>query len=273
MLNVLADRHDRRNGFVRAEMYLNGVSINSQTLSRVSTFVPKSTEFCPDMSTRQALLFAGMLLTPAQTPRGSSGDIKRRTRTILEELNLGEVRHTRIAELTESERKRLQIATHLLLDTEILLLDQPLDGLDIFDAFFLVEYLRQWAAVGGRVVIMTLQPPTYEVFTMLNKVLLLSNGRSLFVGQRRDLLKHFTSLDFGCPPYKNPSDYYLDLVTIDSLSQEALIESSQRIEALADVQARKPLVELFSSMPGPPAVMPAPFRRANFAMQFLALWM
>ena len=47
--------------------------------------------------------------------------------------------------------------------------------MDIFDTFFLVEYLRQWAG-RGRIVIMTLQPPTYEILTMISKVLLLSTG-------------------------------------------------------------------------------------------------
>ena len=41
--------------------------------------------------------------------------------------------------------------------------------MDIFDTFFLVEYLRQWAA-RGRIVILTMQPPTYEIFTMVSKV-------------------------------------------------------------------------------------------------------
>ena len=54
-------------------------------------------------------------------------------------------------------------------------LDQPTKGMDIFDTFFLVEYLRQWAG-RGRIVIMTLQPPTYEILTMISKVLLLSTG-------------------------------------------------------------------------------------------------
>lgn len=269
-MDVLANRHDRRNGTVRAEIYLNGVTLTPKHLNRVMAYVCRTMHFCPDMSPRQALLFAGLLMGPAA--RGST-DIKRRTRTLLEELNLGEVHHTRLSELTDSERRRLHIAMHLILDTEILILDQPLLGLDIFDAFFLVEYLRQWAMVGGKCVIMTMSPPTYEVFTMINRVLLISAGRSLFVGPRRDFIKYFTSLDFPCPPFKNPSDYYLDLVTLDDLSQEALLESSQRIENLAEIHARRPLVELFSSMPGPPAGTPPPFRRANFAMQFLALWM
>ena len=41
--------------------------------------------------------------------------------------------------------------------------------MDIFDTFFLVEYLRQWAA-RGRIVILTIQPPTYEIFTMVSRV-------------------------------------------------------------------------------------------------------
>lgn len=239
-------------------------------LSRMLAYVTKTMHLCSNMSTRQALLFAGLLMGPASR---SSTDVKRLTRTLLEELNLGDVRHTKLSKLTHSERKRLHIAMHLLLDTEILMLDQPLFGLDIFDSFFMVEYLRQWAMVGGRVVIMTITAPTYEVFTMIHRVLLISAGRPLFVGPRKDFLKYFNSMGYPCPPYKNPSDYYLDLVTMDDLSQEALIESSQRIETLADMHNRRSLTEIFSSMPGPPAVLPAPFRRANFAMQFLALWM
>ena len=275
---MLANRHDHRNGTVRAEIYLNGVTASPRHLSRVCAYVQRTTHLCPDMSTRQVLLFAGLLMGPA-VKGGSTGvgsnnsDIKRRTRTILEELNLGEVRHARVSQLTDSEKRRLHIAIYLLLDTDILILDQPLNGLDIFDAFFLVEYLRQWAAIGGRSVIMTMAPPTYEVFTMLNRVLLLSASRALYVGTRRDFIKYFTSLDFPCPPFKNPSDYYLDLVTLDDLSQEALLESSQRVDNLAEIHIRRPMVDLFSSMPGPPAVAPPPFRRANFAMQFLALWM
>lgn len=270
MLSVLTNRHDQVNGVVSGEMYLNGTAITPTYLSRVAAFVSHEMSFCPDMSTRQALLFAGLLLGPADK---AANDMKRRTRAILEELNLGEVRHARLSELTDSERLRLHVAIHLLLDTELLILDQPLARLDIFDAFFLVEYLRHWALVGNRCVVMTCAPPTYEIYNMMHRVLLISAGRSLFVGPRRDMVKYFTGFNFPCPPFKNPSDFYLDLVTIDDLSQEALIESNQRLEELAAIHVRRPLSELFSSMPGPPSVTPAPYRHSNFAMQFLALCM
>lgn len=113
----------------------------------------------------------------------------------------------RVGRLTISERRRLNVASHLLLDTDIVLLDQPTKGMDIFDTFFLVEYLRQWAA-RGRVVVLTIHPPTYEIFTMLSRVALISSGRMMYCGRRREMLPYFAFIEFPCPAYKNPSDYY-----------------------------------------------------------------
>jgi hypothetical protein len=62
----------------------------------------------------------------------------------------------------------------------------------------------------------------------------------------------------------------VDLVTQDDLSPEAMLESSQRIEALAATYRRKcePL-----SDPGPPGMLPPKIRRANFLFQVCGLWM
>jgi ABC-type multidrug transport system ATPase subunit len=126
---------------------------------------------------------------------------------LLEDLGLSQVRHTRVADLTCSERQRLNVACHLLLDTDIVVLDQPTRGMDIFDTFFLVEYLRQWAG-RGRIVVVTLHPPTYEILTMVSKVVLLSTGRLMYYGKRREMLPYFAFIEYPCPAYKNPSDYY-----------------------------------------------------------------
>ena len=126
---------------------------------------------------------------------------------LITDLGLEPVRNTRVARLTVSERRRLNVASHLLLDTDIVVLDQPTKGMDIFDTFFLVEYLRQWAA-RGRVVVLTIHPPTYEIFTMLSRVALISSGRMMYCGRRREMLPYFAFIEFPCPAYKNPSDYY-----------------------------------------------------------------
>ena len=84
------------------------------------------------------------------------------------------------------------------------------------------------------------------------------------------MLPYFAFIEYPCPGFKNPSDYYLDLVTLDDLSAEALLESSQRIETLADSYRRKqePLAD-----PGPPSPLPPKVKEAGAFMQLWAVWM
>ena len=224
ILDVLSNRYDRTNGKVKGEFILNGTHLTSAKLSDLVAYVNQDTQLCPEMTARQTILFTTLL----QRASSRQFDTKKRTNALLEELGLSEVRHTSVRSLTEAERRRLLIAVALMLDTDLLLLDQPVKGMDIFDTFFLIEYLRQWALISGRCVILTIQPATYEIFTMLSRVALVSTGRVLFHGKRKDLLSYFSYIDYPCPAFKNPSDYYLDLVTLDNLSSEAMLESSQR---------------------------------------------
>lgn len=62
----------------------------------------------------------------------------------------------------------------------------------------------------------------------------------------------------------------MDLVTLDDLSAEAMLESSQRIEQLAELFRRRqePL-----SDPGPPQGLPGKVRSANIFQKTIALFM
>ena len=46
---------------------------------------------------------------------------------LIEDLGLSQVKHTRVADLTTSEKRRLNVACHLQLDTDIVILDQVLE--------------------------------------------------------------------------------------------------------------------------------------------------
>uniref|UniRef100_A0A0P5XID2 ATP-binding cassette sub-family G member n=1 Tax=Daphnia magna TaxID=35525 RepID=A0A0P5XID2_9CRUS len=266
LLDILANL-PRQWGFkVRGDLVVNGVTMTSAGLSDRLAYVQQDIRWCPDMTVRQTLLFTALLQAPGRPARNF--DTKGRIDALITDLGLEPVRNTRVGRLTVSERRRLNVASHLLLDTDIVLLDQPTKGMDIFDTFFLVEYLRQWAA-RGRIVLLTVHPPTYEIFTMLSRVALISSGRMMYCGRRREMLPYFAFIEFPCPAYKNPSDYYLDLVTLDDLTGEALLESSQRAEHLAETFRRRqePL-----SDPGPPGILPPRNKRANFLLKIAALW-
>ncbi|XP_017770298.1 PREDICTED: ATP-binding cassette sub-family G member 8 isoform X2 [Nicrophorus vespilloides] len=259
---------------VIGDVLLNGQNVRKSALRSRVAYVQSDSHLCKDMTAIQTLRFHYDLKRPTGKLEHLKIDAIDRINVLIEDLGLEQVRNTKVSAMTISERRRLNVACHLLLDTDIVVLDQPTRGMDIFDTFFLVEYLRQWANGGsgntlGRIVVLTLHPPTYEIFTMLSRILLISAGRTMFSGRRRDMLPYFKLVDYPCPSFKNPSDYYLDLVTLDDLSAEAMLESSQRIEQLAELfrQKQQPM-----SDPGPPSTLPMTVKSSNSFKQSFVLF-
>ncbi|EAA01067.5 AGAP002050-PA [Anopheles gambiae str. PEST] len=249
---------------IAGEILVNGQQVNRRILRQLCGYVPAldAAPLDPRMSVQSTLSFAAALRGPYDR-----ADLKERIDILVEDLGLTAVRSANVSRLTHSEKQRLNVACQLLTQASILLLDQTTINMDIFDTFFLVEYLRQWCSA-GRIVIMTLQPPTFEILSMCSGVLLLSGGRTVYSGSRADLPRHMGQLGYPCPPFKNPADYYLDLVTLDDLSAAALLESSARIESLANswdhVNSEPPLA-------APVANLPEPTRSAGFFSQINAL--
>ncbi|XP_017482849.1 PREDICTED: ATP-binding cassette sub-family G member 8 [Rhagoletis zephyria] len=260
LTECLAGLHERMGG----EILINGQQINRRGLRELCSYVPalKVSTLDPRMSVQCTLNFHAALRGPMDRT-----DLKERMDVLIEDLGLTTVRASNVSSLTHSEKQRLSVACQLLAQSSLLILDQITSNMDIFDTFFLVEYLRQWAS-GGRIVILTLQPPTFEILSMCSGVLLLSGGRTVFSGSRSDLPRHMGELGYPCPPFKNPADYYLDLVTLDDLSAAAMLESSARIESLANswdqINSEPPLA-------APPASLPNFTRKAGFWGQTKAL--
>ncbi|KAL4143680.1 hypothetical protein QTP88_005985 [Uroleucon formosanum] len=268
LLSSLANRHPCQ----VQHILLNGQNISISSFSKYIAYIPAEAKLAPNLSVAQTLAFYSHLRkAPFRAiPKVSQND---QMGVLIEELGLGQVLNTNVSELTASEAQRLSVACHLMSDAEIIMLDRPTVTMDIFDTFFLVEFLRQWAAgaptgVNPRIVMVTLQPPTYEIFTMVSRVALISVGHLMYSGRRRNMLPYFSSADYPCPAFKNPSDYYLDLVTLDDLSAEAMLESSQRVEQLADLFRRRvePLPD-----PGPPKPLPGKPRTAILPIQIVAI--
>lgn len=204
LTEALAGVRDRLSG----EILVNGQHITKRGLRSLCGFVPSSDKASldPRMSVQSTLSFHAALRGPYDT-----SDLKERVDILIEDLGLTAVRSANVSRLTHSEKQRLSVACQLLTQASVLILDQATTNMDIFDTFFLVEYLRQWCS-SGRIVIMTLQPPTFEILSMCSGVLLLSGGRTIFSGSRSDLPRHMGQLGYPCPPFKNPADYYCEYI-------------------------------------------------------------
>ena len=102
----------------------------------------------------------------------------------------------------------------LLADPAVCLLDEPTTGLDAFTARHVMQTL-QHLAHKGRTVVVSIHQPRYDVFALLDDVILLSRGHLIWSGSSSDMLKHFEALNYPCPALTNPADFILDISSID----------------------------------------------------------
>jgi hypothetical protein len=64
-------------------------------------------------------------------------------------------------------------------------------------------------------VVVSIHQPRYDVFALLDDVILLSRGHLVWAGSSVDMLKHFGALGHPCPALTNPADFILDISSID----------------------------------------------------------
>lgn len=78
------------------------------------------------------------------------------THDALRVTGMAELKHRDVHELSGGERRRLAIATALAQDTDVFLLDEPVDQLDIFHQMKLLAHFRELALTQQRLVLMSL---------------------------------------------------------------------------------------------------------------------
>ncbi|VDM36515.1 unnamed protein product [Toxocara canis] len=184
------------------------------------------------------------LLTVKETLQVSSAIVKPATDAfkidcmidqMIQTLALSPYRNLLCEDLGKTEKQRLKIAEQILKDADILLCDNITKDMDLYDTAFVIDYLRDWAVKLNRIVVMAVSPPSIEILTMFHKTLLLASGQIVYCGRSSEMIGYFESVNFPCPMFKNPCDYYVDLVTHDHLTPDASTESTQRIKHLADL--------------------------------------
>jgi ABC-type multidrug transport system ATPase subunit len=62
---------------------------------------------------------------------------------------------------------------------------------------------------------MSIHQPRYDVFSLVDDVVLLSRGHVVWCGSSIEMVKHFEKLNYPCPPLNNPADFILDISSID----------------------------------------------------------
>ena len=132
---------------------------------------------------------------------GMSHDACERTTAFaIGRVNLGEAAHRKIAGYSKGMRQRIKLAQAIAHDPRVLVLDEPLNGLDPLVRAETIALFREFAAEGRHVIVSS--HILHEVDTISDQVILLSNGYVVAEGKihgvREEMSEHPMQVIIRC---------------------------------------------------------------------------
>jgi len=219
LLDVLA--HRTVTGEISGDIFLNSVSYTKDIVDACCGYVRQDDRLISFLTVRETLMFVAQLKLPKTFTKKQ---IAERVESVILELGLKHAADTRVGGahergLSGGERRRVSIGIQLLILPSILLLDEPTSGLDSFTASNIAMTLSKLASK-QRTIIMSIHQPRFNIFSIVDVMMILSKGKTVYYGPSKEMVPYFTTLGYPCPDLTNPCDYYIDLATVDPTSRE-----------------------------------------------------
>jgi iron complex transport system ATP-binding protein len=112
---------------------------------------------------------------------------RKRVAQLMAELQVHPLAQRRFGELSSGERRRLLLARALVHQPEVLVLDEPTNGLDLRSRHQLLDLLRQLAGGGTTLLLVTHQ--IEAIVPEISRVLMMRQGRLIGDGSAQELLQ------------------------------------------------------------------------------------
>lgn len=210
-LDILTGR--KNTGFVTGSIYANGQPF-WKLKRRAVGYVMQEDTFLSTLTVREHLQYTALLRLPQSMPYSTK---MARVEELLRDMGLAEVASTRIGSVDKrgisgGERKRLSIASELVVKPQILVLDEPTSGLDAHGAFKVVSLVKHIAQQTGCTVVLSIHQPRSNIFAMFDNLLLLAHGKAVYSGPASGAVAHLERHGYQCPEHFNPADFLIDTV-------------------------------------------------------------
>jgi ABC-2 type transport system ATP-binding protein len=141
-------------------------------------YLPEGAPLYPDMTPRSMMKFVG-------SARGmSSGRIKERMQEVTRLVDLQQVLDQRIETLSKGFKRRVGLALAILHDPDVLILDEPTDGLDPNQKHEVRQLIRSMAK--GKVIVLSTHI-LEEVEAVCTRAMIVSSGEVCFDGTPAEL--------------------------------------------------------------------------------------
>ena len=202
-------------GRLRGKLYgsitYNGEAF-SNSMKRNTGFVTQDDVLYPHLTVTETLVFTALLRLPNTI---SKEEKVKKAKDVIDQLGLTKCKDSIVGSpflrgVSGGERKRVSIGQEMLINPSLLFLDEPTSGLDSTTAQRIVSTLWELAC-GGRTIVMTIHQPSSRLYYLFHKVLLLSEGNSLYFGKGSEAIEYFSNIGYAPALAMNPADFLLDL--------------------------------------------------------------
>lgn len=86
----------------------------------------------------------------------------------------------------------------------------------------------------GRTIIVTIHQPRSEIWGLFDNIILLTRGKPAYAGSADECLPYFENLGHKMPPFTNPAEHVIDIVSVDNRSEEAEATAQLRVNRLTE---------------------------------------
>uniref|UniRef100_A0A7S2V8J9 ABC transporter domain-containing protein n=1 Tax=Entomoneis paludosa TaxID=265537 RepID=A0A7S2V8J9_9STRA len=216
LMNVLSGRSSYQGGVIS----INGVPSTQKSMKRLMSkvaYVRQADIFFGHLTVRDQLTYTALLRMPAEK---TTLEKHQEVDKLIRLLRLSKVADSQIMMVSGGEKKRVNIATELLTDPEVLLLDEPTSGLDSTTAVSLIKLLQEYALQQGKTVITSIHQPSSQVFRSFDRLMMLSDGYVVYFGTPVGSIEYLRTVGLSCPDGYNAADHWMDLLVVDTGAKE-----------------------------------------------------
>ncbi|KAG0479169.1 hypothetical protein HPP92_013888 [Vanilla planifolia] len=211
LIDALANRIAK--GSLKGSIVLNNEPLESKLLKVISAYVMQDDLLYPMLTVEETLMFSAEFRLPRTLSKSKK---QSRVQALIDQLGLRPAAKTIIGDeghrgISGGERRRVSIGIDIIHDPIILFLDEPTSGLDSTSAFMVVKVLQR-IAQSGSIVIMSIHQPSYRIITLLDRLLFLSRGQTVYSGVPAGLPLYFSEFGRPIPENENWAEFALDLI-------------------------------------------------------------
>ncbi|OVA18234.1 ABC transporter-like [Macleaya cordata] len=226
LIDALANRIAK--GSLKGTVTLNGEILHSKLQKVISAYVMQDDLLFPMLTVEETLMFSAEFRLPRSLSKSKKAA---RVQALIDQLGLRNAAKTVIGDeghrgVSGGERRRVSIGTDIIHDPIILFLDEPTSGLDSTSAYMVVKVLQR-IAQSGSIVMMSIHQPSYRILGLLDRVIFLSRGQTVFNGSPSTLPHFFEEFGNPIPENENRTEFALDFIReleVSPSGTKALVE-------------------------------------------------